>query len=84
VHQIQTTADFASGNRFLTFALGGLNFQREHHLFPRVAHVHYPAFARVVREVCAEHGIRCRENASLWGALRSHHRFVREMGVKPA
>ena len=39
----QTTANFATGSRLATFLLGGLNHQREHHLFPRIAHVHYPA-----------------------------------------
>ena len=84
VHQIATTANFATGSRMATFLLGGLNYQREHHLFPRVAHVHYPALSRVVREVCAERGVPCRENITLVGALRSHYRFVRQMGIKPA
>ena len=84
VHQIATTANFATRSRMATFLLGGLNYQREHHLFPRIAHVHYPALSRVVREVCAEHGVPCRENITLVGALRSHYRFVRQMGMKPA
>ena len=62
VHQVETTANFATGSRMATFLLGGLNHQREHHLFPRVAHVHYPALSHMVREVCAERGVRCREN----------------------
>lgn len=84
IHQIETTANFATGSRLATFLLGGLNYQREHHLFPRIAHVHYPALARLVREVCAEHGVPCRENATLVDALRSHYRFVRQMGLEPA
>jgi linoleoyl-CoA desaturase len=84
VHQIATTANFATSSWLATFLLGGLNYQREHHLFPRIAHVHYPALARVVREVCEEHGVPCRENVTLMQALRSHYRFVRDMGVKPA
>lgn len=84
VHQIGTTANFATANRWISVALGGLNFQREHHLFPKVSHVHYPALARVVRDVCAEHDIECRENPTLMTALRSHYRFVRQMGLKPA
>ncbi len=83
VHQIETTANFATGSRLATFLLGGLNYQREHHLFPRIAHVHYPALARVVREVCEEHGVPCRENVTLLSALRSHYRFVRDMGAEP-
>jgi linoleoyl-CoA desaturase len=84
VHQIETTANFSTGSRVATFLLGGLNHQREHHLFPHVAHVHYPALAGIVRDVCAEHGVACRENRSLLDALRSHYRFVRAMGVEPA
>ena len=84
VHQIATTANFATSSRLATFMLGGLNFQREHHLYPRIAHVHYPALARVVQEVCEEHGVSCRENVTVMSALRSHYRFVRQMGMKPA
>jgi linoleoyl-CoA desaturase len=84
VHQIATTANFATRSRLATLLLGGLNYQREHHLFPRIAHVHYPALAKIVQEVCAEHGVPCRENLTLLDALRSHYTFVRQMGVKPA
>ena len=84
VHQIATTANFATHSRLATLLLGGLNYQREHHLFPRIAHVHYPALAKMVQEVCAEHGVPCRENVTLMDALRSHYHFVRQMGVKPA
>jgi linoleoyl-CoA desaturase len=84
VHQIATTANFATRSRLATFLLGGLNHQREHHLFPRIAHVHYPALSAMVRDVCAAHGVACRENVTVWSALRSHYRFIRQMGVKPA
>lgn len=84
VHQIATTANFATKSRLATLLLGGLNYQREHHLFPRIAHVHYPALAKMVQEVCAEHGVPCRENLTLVDALRSHYVFVRQMGLKPA
>jgi linoleoyl-CoA desaturase len=84
VHQIETTANFATGSRVATFLLGGLNHQREHHLFPRIAHVHYPALSGMVRDVCAEHGVPCRENLTLASALGSHYRFIRRMGLKPA
>lgn len=82
-HQIATTANFATGNPVATFFLGGLNHQREHHLFPKVAHVHYPALARLVREVCVERGVPLREHVTIGGAMRSHYRFVRLMGVEP-
>ena len=37
---------------------GGLNFQVEHHLFPRMSSGWYPYIAPTVREVCAKHGVR--------------------------
>jgi linoleoyl-CoA desaturase len=83
-HQIATTANFATRSRLAAVLLGGLNYQREHHLFPRIAHVHYPALSQIVKKVCAEHGVRCRENVTLLDALRSHYKFVRQMGLKPA
>ncbi len=84
VHQIRTTANFATRSRFLRVALGGLNFQREHHLFPKISHVHYPAIENIVKQVCAEHQIEYCENKTVVQALRSHYRFVKSMGIKPA
>jgi linoleoyl-CoA desaturase len=83
VHQVETTVDFARRNRLLTWYVGGLNYQVEHHLFPRVAHTHYPALARIVEETCAGFGVRYRAYRSFAGVLASHYRFLREMGRPP-
>jgi len=80
VHQVETTADFARGNRALSWFVGGLNFQVEHHLFPRICHVHYPKIARIVEKTCRQHGIRYRAFPTFAAALRSHYRWLREMG----
>src|SRR5208283_3015759 len=80
IHQIRTTADFARENPFLTWYLGGLNFQVMHHLFPRICHVHYPQVARIVAQVCNEHKIAYQAHNSLYSAVRSHYRFLRLMG----
>ena len=45
------------GGSFLCFLNGGLNYQIEHHLFPRIQHTHYPTIAPVVREFCLSKGI---------------------------
>jgi linoleoyl-CoA desaturase len=79
-HQIATTVDFSPRSRFLAWLLGGLNFQVEHHLFPRVSHVHYPAIQPIVRSVCAEYGIPKLCHDTLRGALRSHVRYLKKMG----
>jgi len=79
-HQVETTVDFAPRSRLLTWYLGGLNYQVEHHLFSRVCHVHYPDLAVIVRSVCAAHGVRYRANDTLRDALASHTRWMRRMG----
>jgi linoleoyl-CoA desaturase len=79
-HQLATTVDFAPGNRFLTWFLGGLNYQVEHHLFPRISHIHYPALANIVRETCAEFGVLHRSHPTFWSAIVSHVRHLRQLG----
>jgi linoleoyl-CoA desaturase len=80
VHQVESTVDFATQNRLLSWYLGGLNFQIEHHLFPGVSHVHYPHLYAAVRETCARHGVRHYAQPSLAAAVASHGRWLREMG----
>lgn len=79
-HQVQTTVDFAQDHGLLTWFLGGLNYQVEHHLFPKVCHLHYPALSRIVRETAADHGIRYRCEPTLRRALAAHYRHLRKMG----
>ena len=52
IHQIETTVDFARRSRVASWLLGGLNFQIEHHLFPRICHVNYPAISTLVEQTC--------------------------------
>ncbi|MDF3831549.1 acyl-CoA desaturase [Cupriavidus basilensis] len=79
-HQLRTTANFAVGNRLVQFYTGGLNQQVEHHLFHKISHIHYPQLAAIVRRTCQEYGIPYHANRSLTSAIRSHFRFLREMG----
>ena len=83
VHQVQTTVDFARGNRLLTWYAGGLNFQVEHHLFPRICHIHYPRLSEIVQAVSAEYAVRYTANASFLDAVASHWRWLRHMGRTP-
>jgi linoleoyl-CoA desaturase len=80
VHQVLTTVDFARGNRLLTWYVGGLNFQIEHHLFPRICHVHHPRIAEIVQATCAEFDVRYTAHDTFVGALGSHWRWLRRMG----
>jgi linoleoyl-CoA desaturase len=80
VHQLKTTANFAAGNPVAGFLFGGLNHQVEHHLFPRVCHVHYPALSPIVRQCAAEFGVPYHEHPTFRAALASHARVLRDVG----
>jgi len=80
VHQVQTTFDFSRGNRLISWFVGGLNYQIEHHLFPKICHVNYPAICRVVEEECREFGLRYAVHRSVFSALAAHYRWLVAMG----
>lgn len=79
IHQVESTVNFARHSRMLSWYVGGLNFQIEHHLFPRVCHIHYPALSRVVEATCREFDVRYQEHRSFWRGIVSHFKWVRRM-----
>lgn len=81
MHQVESTVDFARDNRWLSLFIGGLNFQIEHHLFPRICHIHYRAIAPLVQETCREFGVRYTAHATLRTGIRSHFLWLRQMGM---
>src|SRR5438046_5923559 len=78
--EVETTVDFCPRNPIISWMVGGLNYQIEHHLFPRVPHTHYAQIAKIVQRNAELHGVRYVAQRSLWGALRSHFRHLRTMG----
>jgi linoleoyl-CoA desaturase len=83
VHQVKTTANFSPRNPVLSWFLGGLNYQIEHHLFPRISHVHYPSISPIVQQKCKEYGLSYHSSPTLWTAVVSHFRMMKELGRKP-
>jgi linoleoyl-CoA desaturase len=87
-HQMRTTANFACSSKLAHFFCGGLNMQIEHHLFPKVCHIHYPAIAHIVKSTAAEFDLPYHENQTFGSALKSHYRTLKKMGrealVEPA
>ena len=83
IHQVRTTANFAPRNKIVSWFVGGLNFQIEHHLFPKVSHVHYPDIAPIVKEVCDKHQLHYNEFRTMKGAIASHFRMMKMLGRKP-
>lgn len=84
VHQVESTVDFARENRLLSWVIGGLNFQIEHHLFPRICHIHYREISYLVEETCQEFGVKYVTQKSFFAGLASHFRWLRQMGAVPA
>jgi linoleoyl-CoA desaturase len=80
VHQLLTTANFASGSKVVTWFTGALNYQIEHHLFPNICHVHYPRIAPIVRETAREFKIPYHSKSNFWSAVRAHSRMLRDLG----
>lgn len=80
IHQLQTTANFSRKNKWLSWYVGGLNFQVEHHLFPYISHVHYPHIAEIVKATAEEFGVPYLENQTFGGAVYSHFAFLYELG----
>jgi len=80
IHQIETTANFATKNKLISWLVGGLNFQIEHHLFPKISHIHYPAISKIIKKTCEEYGIRYNEFPKMRHAIVSHASHLKRMG----
>ncbi|MGN6494028.1 MAG: fatty acid desaturase family protein, partial [Agriterribacter sp.] len=83
IHQVKTTADFAAKSKLVSWFVGGLNFQIEHHLFPRISHIHYPEISKIVERTCNEFGLKYNYFPTLGGAIASHYRFMKQLGQRP-
>jgi len=80
IHQLCSTANFATGSRILHWLLGGLNFQIEHHLFPRISHVHYPQVSQLVKKACSDSNVVYIEYKSMFQAIVSHLMHLKRLG----
>ena len=65
----------------LTWLLGGLNYHKEHHLFPLICHANYPALSKLVEGTCRDFGIPYKEHKSFWAGIASHYRWIKRMGT---
>ena len=80
IHQLKTTANFATRNKFICWWVGGLNFQIEHHLFPKISHVHYPAISRIIKKACQDYNVPYIEYPKMRLAVMSHVSHLRHLG----
>ncbi len=82
IHQLKTTANFATRNKLISWWVGGLNFQIEHHLFPKISHVHYPAISKIIKKACADFGIPYIEYPKMRLAVASHVSYLKHLSRK--
>lgn len=82
-HQLATTSNFAMQNKLVTFLIGGLNFQIEHHLFPQICHTHLHKIAPIVQATAEEFGLAYHYNSSFCSAVKSHFKTLKTLGHTP-
>jgi linoleoyl-CoA desaturase len=83
IHQMNTTINFSPKNKLLSWYVGGLNFQVEHHLFPKISHIHYPAIAPIVEQTAREFNVPYLQHGTFAAALRAHITFLKKLGKLP-
>jgi fatty acid desaturase len=74
VHQLETTRNLELP-RLVSFFFIGLDYQVEHHLFPKIPHQHLPRAAAITRAWCKRHGITHFSVPYLW-ALADAAQFI--------
>lgn len=79
-HQLYTTCNFAPNNRVLSWMIGGLNYQVEHHLFPNISHIHYRNIAAIVQKKAEEFGLPYHVTRTFLGAVGQHARMLKLLG----
>jgi len=83
VHEMLTTSNFARKNKVLSWYIGGLNYQIEHHLFPCICSIHYPEISHIVEETANKYGIPYKQHGTFTEAVVSHYRTLKKFG-RPA
>ena len=78
VDQIITSSTY--GGRVAGFFTGGLNYQIEHHLFPRMSHVHYPMIHPIVKQVCEKHKIKYTQYSNILDNFLSTIKHLKDIG----
>jgi linoleoyl-CoA desaturase len=81
IHQLLTTTNYGNGSRLLSWYVGGLNFQIEHHLFPHICHVHYRKISTIVKATAQEFGLPYKSYKTFGGAVMAHARMLKHLGA---
>jgi len=79
--QVITSANWSVGSTMWMLLSGGLNYQIEHHLFPGVTHVHYPAISKIVRKICEENNVKYNAYPTFTSLFIDHAKTLKILGT---
>ena len=79
-HQLNTTCNFAMNSKILSWFIGGLNFQIEHHLFPNICHIHYKKLSKIVQTTAKDFNIPYKSYKNMFSAVHNHYKFLKHLG----
>lgn len=80
VHQLETTSNFSPRSVLLSWFIGGLNYQIEHHLFPNISHIHYRKISKIISKTAKEYGVPYYVNENFFVAVWRHLLMLRKLG----
>jgi linoleoyl-CoA desaturase len=80
VHQLTTTTNFAPKSRIISWLIGGLNYQVEHHLLPKVCHIHYRKISPIIRQTASEFNLPYLTKKNVLAAIADHYRMLKQLG----
>jgi len=82
IHQLMTTSNYATKNRMLSWFVGSLNFQVEHHLFPTICHIHYRKLSAIVQRIASEYNLPYNVQPTFGAAIKEHYKMLRILGTE--
>lgn len=79
-YKYQVEASSTYGGYISSLLTGGLNYQIEHHLFPRMPSAYYPYITDTVRKACRRHGVKYTFFPSIMHNLDSSIKYLKKVG----
>jgi len=80
-YKAQVEASSTYGGTVAMLLTGGLNFQIEHHCFPRMCSWHYPIIQPAVQACCKKHGVHYAYFPTLISNLQSTWKYMQKVGA---
>ena len=75
-YKSQVEGSTTYGGAIAGFLTGGLNYQIEHHCFPRMNSMYYPIIQKQLQSVCKKHNVKYNYYSSLWKNYKDTYKFL--------